>query len=374
MYHRLLQPSAAALQTLALAPKDLGGYSGLVGGLHPWTRALASHPPSHSLVPGGALASDGLQGRSPRAPDWRVPVPALSRLCRGKFRAALPATECLPSVPPQVWTKGWMTPGPPAGTGAEVLSSFAPDIHRVASTTNRLAARENGAVPCRYTAHSRNQWTHRTLPAKALIRRLLQHVLPQGCSTVRSYGSLRPSRRTALTPIRLRLATGPRYAPAPVRGQDRERQATLPAPAEAEHCSAAGGRWSSWCVSCPPKEGHHHDREGDPSSQAWSHRDRALTQAYSTRPILPDRISLACARPSPCCLLASLSPTGACPPARRQRGSAALSGGPAATRGSGAFLLFRRPSDPVKLQRTRPPRLVQPSMVWRRRATRILIR
>jgi hypothetical protein len=61
-----LQPSAAALQTLALDARYLGGQIGMVGVLHPWTRDLAYHSPVHSLVPGGALALEGSQWCSPR--------------------------------------------------------------------------------------------------------------------------------------------------------------------------------------------------------------------------------------------------------------------------------------------------------------------
>jgi Putative transposase len=240
-YTTSFQTSAAALQALALDPKYLGGHIGLVGGLHPWTRDLAYHPHLHSLVPGGALASDGVQWRSPRSPDWLGPVQALSELCRGKFRAALTTTGLPPSVPPQVWSKGWLTPCQPAGTGTAVLAYFAPYIHRVAITNNRLEPLENGAVPFRAKAHGSKEGTHRTLPTEAFIRHFLQHVLPKGCSKVRYYGSLSPSRRTALTQIRTLLATCPSNTPVPASSQNRERQEMLPAPEEAWHCRHCGG-------------------------------------------------------------------------------------------------------------------------------------
>jgi hypothetical protein len=100
MYHRLFQTSAAALQTLALDPHYLGGQIGMVGVLHTGTRALASHPHVHSLVPGGALSPEGSQWCAPRCEAWLVPVRALSRLFRGKFKAALTTALASTSASP----------------------------------------------------------------------------------------------------------------------------------------------------------------------------------------------------------------------------------------------------------------------------------
>jgi hypothetical protein len=124
----LFQTSAAALQPLTLDPHSLGGQLGMVGVLPTWTRHLASHPPVHSLVPGGALSSEGSQWLSPRSAAWLGPVRALSRLFRGKFQAALTTAGLGNLVPPHVWQQAWVTHGQPAGPGTEVLTSFAPDI------------------------------------------------------------------------------------------------------------------------------------------------------------------------------------------------------------------------------------------------------
>jgi hypothetical protein len=97
----LLPTSAAALPALTLDAHALGGPIGLVGVLHPWTRDLASPPPVHALVPGGALSPEGSPWRSPRSDVWLVPVRALSKLFRGPFTAALTTAQpsaipCLP--------------------------------------------------------------------------------------------------------------------------------------------------------------------------------------------------------------------------------------------------------------------------------------
>lgn len=239
--NRLLQTSAAALKALALDPTSLGGQRGLVGMLHPWTREMAYHPPIHSLVPGGALSPADAPWLPPRYADWLVPVHARSTLCRGKFPAALTTTGLLAHVPSQVWTKGWMTPCQGAGTGAEVLSYCAPSLYRVAITNARLAQCEDGQVPCRVKERTSHAWTHRTRPVEECIRRFLQHVVPQGCTTVRSYGVLSPSRRPALAQSRTLLAASPSSDQALHGHHPQDRHEPPRAPQAALHCRSCGG-------------------------------------------------------------------------------------------------------------------------------------
>lgn len=157
---------------------------GMVGGLHTWTRDLASHPPVHDLVPGGALAPAGGAWRSPRSTAWLVPVRALSRLFRGKCRTVLTPTGFAQHVPPQVWHQDGVTHCQPAGSGSEVLTSFAPYIYRIALTNNRLEALEDGQVTFRDKKRTGTGGKRLTLPAEAFIHRFLQPVLPKGCPTV----------------------------------------------------------------------------------------------------------------------------------------------------------------------------------------------
>ena len=238
----LFQTSAAALQSLTLDAKYLGGQIGMVGVLHTWTRDLAYHPHVHYLVPGGALSAEGLQWLSPRSAAWLVPVRALSKLFRGKFKAALTTAGLCAPVPPQVWHKDWVTHCKPAGTGTEVLTSFAPSIYRIALTNNRLETLEDGHVTFRFTKRRGAGWKRLTLPAEAFIHRFLHHVLPKGFPTVRSYGFLSPSRRKVLPQIRTLLAACGSNALAPESGPPRALHMTPPAPAEARRCRQCGGK------------------------------------------------------------------------------------------------------------------------------------
>lgn len=88
-YGALFDASAGAIKTLAADPKRLGGDTpGFLGVLHTWGRQLQYHPHIHYLVPGGAISSeDGRWHAS--SPAFYLPVRALSRIFRAKFRDAM---------------------------------------------------------------------------------------------------------------------------------------------------------------------------------------------------------------------------------------------------------------------------------------------
>ena len=183
-----------------------------------------------------------------------MPVHALSTLFRGKFQAALTPTGRLAHVPPQVWTKGWMTHSQPAGTGTEVLAYFAPYLYRIVITNNRLEKCEDGSITCRVKERTRHAWTHRTLPAAECMRRFLQHVLPKGCIIVCYYGVLSPSRRPALAQIRHSWQPAP-ATPRPRRAAAPE-TVTRPRSPRRRPCTArhAVGHSSSCSIYYPRKE------------------------------------------------------------------------------------------------------------------------
>ena len=103
----LMQTAAASLQALAADPHYLGGTVGMLAVLHTWTRTLGYHPHVHCLVPGGALAPDGVTWRRARG-QYLVPVRALSVGFRARFLMRL--ERLLPDlvVPRTVWKTPWV--------------------------------------------------------------------------------------------------------------------------------------------------------------------------------------------------------------------------------------------------------------------------
>jgi hypothetical protein len=88
LYDLLFRTSAASLLELARDPEHLGADIGFLGVLHTWGQNLQHHPHIHYIVPAGGLAPDG-SGWIDSSPRFFLPIEALSKIFRGKFRAGL---------------------------------------------------------------------------------------------------------------------------------------------------------------------------------------------------------------------------------------------------------------------------------------------
>jgi len=206
VYDLLFRTSAAAVQHLSQDPRFVGGQVGMIGVLHTWGRNLSYHPHVHLLVPGGGWADDE-QSWLPSRKNFLLPVKALSRIFRAKFRDALRQTDCYASVPKCVWQQEWVVHCQPVGDGLRALKYLAPYIFRVAISNKRILKLENGKVTFRYRASDTGKLRICTLAAEEFIRRFLQHVLPKGFVKVRYYGFLSSGLRQRLAAIRQQLTS-----------------------------------------------------------------------------------------------------------------------------------------------------------------------
>lgn len=211
-YALLFRTSASATQKLAQDPRFVGGQIGMVGVLHTWGRNLAYHPHIHYLVPAGGLAADR-QTWLPASKNFLLPVKALSKIFRAKFRDALRKTDFFDDIPPDVWQKDWIVHCQPVGHGLGALKYLAPYIFRVAISNNRILKLADGKVTFRYRATDTGKLRTSTLPAEEFIRRFLQHVLPRGFVKVRYYGFLAPGCRNQLAALHLQLDCLSPYPP-----------------------------------------------------------------------------------------------------------------------------------------------------------------
>jgi hypothetical protein len=202
IYGLLFRASADAVQHLAQDERLIGGQMGLVGVLHTWGRNLSYHPHVHYLIPGGGLADDGTWKRS--RSNFLLPVKALSRIARAKFRDALRKTDpdCFADIPAAVWRKEWVVHCQPVGRGQHALKYLAPYIFRVAIGNKRILKLAHGKVTFRYRPTDTGKLKTCTLSAQEFIRRFLQHVLPRGFVKVRYYGFLSHGLRQRLAAIR----------------------------------------------------------------------------------------------------------------------------------------------------------------------------
>lgn len=209
VYGVLMRSAAAALQTLAADPRDLGARLGCLAVLHTWTRALRYHPHVHLLVTAGGLSADRSQWITPKHPAFLVPVQAVSVIVRAKVCAALQKAGLLEQVPPAVWTKDWVVHVQPAGCGQQMLDYLGRYVFRIAISNSRLEHIEDGQVTFRYRDNRSQQLQRVTLSGVEFLRRFLQHVLPRSCPKVRDYGIWSPSRRNDLDRARALLTATP---------------------------------------------------------------------------------------------------------------------------------------------------------------------
>ena len=159
----------------------------------------------HYLGPGGGLAADG--SWHPSRGNFLLPVKALSRIFRAKFRDGLrlSAPECFADVPTKVWKEEWVVHSKPVGNGLGAVKYLAPYVFRVAISNNRIVKLEHDKVTFRYRASDTGKLKTCVLPVEEFIRRFLQHVLPKGFVKVRYYGFFSPGLRKRLAALRHQL-------------------------------------------------------------------------------------------------------------------------------------------------------------------------
>jgi Putative transposase/Transposase zinc-binding domain len=204
-YGALFSASAGAIKKLAPDPKYIGGdLAGFFGVLHTWGRTLQYHPHIHYVVAGGALSrADGRW--HPARPGFYLPVRALSRVVRAKFRTAIAKHELLGEIPSEVWAREWNVHCQAAGDGRGAVEYLAHYVFKVAIAERRILQVDEHHVRFRYhQPHSHRPRTMR-LPIMEFIRRFLQHVLPRGFMKVRYYGFLSPSSSVPLEEVKARI-------------------------------------------------------------------------------------------------------------------------------------------------------------------------
>ena len=200
-YSALFKTSSDAMKKLALDHHYIGAdLPGFFGVLHTWGRTLQYHPHIHYVVAGGALSST--DGRwHPSTTDFYLPVKALAKIFRAKFRDEMINARLFDQIPPEVWHIDWNVNSQAVPSSEACLKYLAPYVFKVAISNSRILKVEDRTVLIRYRKpHSTRL---RTLPLEIMefIRRFLQHVLPTGFMKVRYYGFMNPNCKVTLDHI-----------------------------------------------------------------------------------------------------------------------------------------------------------------------------
>ena len=204
-YAALFDTSSGAIKTLCANPKfsaaDMPGFFGV---LHTWGRELQFHPHIHYLVPGGALSSADGSWQSASA-GFYLPVHALSRIYRAKFRDTIAAAGLLDQIPSEVWSVDWNVNSQAVGEAGNSLKYLARYVFKVAIAESRITSVDDTHVCFTYRKVHSNRVRTMRLPIFAFIHRFLQHVLPAGFMKVRHFGFLSPSFGMPFEEIRARI-------------------------------------------------------------------------------------------------------------------------------------------------------------------------
>lgn len=200
-YSALFKTSSDAMKKLAPDQHYLGGdLPGFFGVLHTWGRTLQYHPHIHYIAPGGALSST--DGRwHPSRIDFYLPVKALSKIFKAKFRDEMIKARLFDQIPAQVWQIDWNVDSQAVPSSEACLKYLAPYVFKVAISNSRILKVEDRTVFIRYRKPHTNRLRILALEVMEFIRRFLQHVLPTGFMKVRYYGFLNPNCAVSLDHI-----------------------------------------------------------------------------------------------------------------------------------------------------------------------------
>lgn len=200
-YAALFKASSETMKKLAADEKYIGGnLPGFLGVLHTWGRQLSYHPHIHYVVPGGALSKKDDRWHPSRI-DFYLPVKAMSKIFKAKFRDEMRKSNLDSDIPEEIWNQEWVVNSQAVGTSTHSIEYLAPYIFKVAISNSRIINVEDHKVFFKYRKPKSDRWRTMVLDVMEFIRRFLQHVLPTGFMKVRYYGFLCPGSSVTLEKI-----------------------------------------------------------------------------------------------------------------------------------------------------------------------------
>lgn len=244
-YSAMFAASSQTIKKLATDQRHIGAdMPGFFGVLHTWGRQMPYHPHIHYIVPGGAFSKTDGKWHCSRI-DFFLPVKAMSKIFKAKFRDIMKKSGLYPQIPSDVWSQKWVVNCRAIGAGEHSIKYLAPYVFKVAISNSRIVKVEDRRVFFKYRKNKSNRWRTMALDVMEFIRRFLQHVLPTGFMKVRYYGFMHPGSSVSLEKIAalIELAFG----------FEIERPKTVLKPPEPMLCAMCGGTLVLWALRLPFK-------------------------------------------------------------------------------------------------------------------------
>lgn len=187
-YGAMFKASSESIKALVKDPRFVGtDLPGFTGVLHTWGRMLPYHPHIHYLVPAGGLSADRKKWIAARN-SFYLPVRALSKIYKAKFKAEMAEMGLVDQIDPLVWSIDWIVNCQAVGNPEASLKYLAPYVFRVAISNNRILAVTDRQVTFAYRKSGSRRLRKTSMDVMEFISRFLQHVLPTGFMKVRHYG------------------------------------------------------------------------------------------------------------------------------------------------------------------------------------------
>jgi hypothetical protein len=208
LYSLFMKTAANSVIDLSRDERFVGGIPAILMVLHTWSTDIQYHPHVHMLVSAGGVSENGNHWLSPRNAKWLIPVKALSKLVRNRFRKCL---ECISprvcaSLPQRIWENGWNAFCKHFGKGEKaVLDYLGRYVFRIAITNARIVGMDETHVTFRSKNHKTGKWRNVKLRGEEFLRRFVMHVLPKGFHKVRYYGLWHHSKKELQVRARLLL-------------------------------------------------------------------------------------------------------------------------------------------------------------------------
>jgi hypothetical protein len=200
-YEAMFKASSDTLKKLAADEKYIGGdLPGFLGVLHTWGRQMPYHPHIHYVVPGGAMSTKEDRWH-PSPINFYLPVKAMSKIFKAKFRDEMRKSNLHTDIPEEVWDQEWIVNCQPVGASAHSVKYLSHYVFKVAISNSRIVKVEDHKVFFKYKKPKSNRWRTMRLDVMEFMRRFLQHILPTGFMKIRYYGFLSPGSSVPLEKI-----------------------------------------------------------------------------------------------------------------------------------------------------------------------------
>ncbi len=233
-YGALFKASSKSMKKLARDKKHIGGdLPGFTGILHTWGRQMQYHPHIQTIAPGGAF--NKLKGTSACSRlDFFLPVRALSKIFRAKFRDQMKAEGLFNLIDPKAWKVDWNVNIQAVGSGSQTVRYLSRYVFKAAIADYRIDSFENGQVTFRYKKTGSNRNRRITVTAHEFIRRYRKLVLPTGLMKVRHYGFMNSNSSISLADVKGLIEISNEF--------NEEKVVHNPAPDRHIYCPSCGGK------------------------------------------------------------------------------------------------------------------------------------